>query len=234
MQISFSVLGLAWRSPRFDASTQGLSVPRLQRLVDSLGWSTIVRGVGLLFAGYVVLAALAGPDLLINPAFGVVYSWLWVGLIPASLLFGPVIRTLHLLASRARGADPEDGPVALPGWVGCWPAAGGLLAFTWLELASPNSTSMHAVQTWFASYLVIVGVGAMLFGNQWFAAADPFEVYSTLVAYLSVFGRRTDGALVLRSPLRNLHGVAVRPGLVAVVCVLFGSTVFDSFRDSLT
>ena len=240
LQISFSVLGLAWRSPRFDATTQGRPVPRLQRLVESTAWTALIRGLGLLFTGYVLVAALAGPDLLINPVFGVVYSWLWVGLIPLSLLLGPVIRalsplrTLHLLASRARGSDPTQGGWALPSWVGCWPAAGGLLAFTWLELASPNSTSLHAVQVWFLGYLVVVGGGSLLFGNTWFAAADPFEVYSTLVAQLSVFGRRADGALVVRSPLRNLDGVRVRPGLAAVVCVLFGSTVFDSFRDSLT
>ena len=61
--------------------------------------------------------------------------------------------------------------------------------------------------------------------------ADPFEVYSTLVAKLSVWGRR-DGVLVLRSPLANLDTVEEHPGLVAVVSVLFGTTVFDSFKDS--
>jgi hypothetical protein len=37
---------------------------------------------------------------------------------------------------------------------------------------------------------------------------------------------------VLRSPLGNLDGVAPLPGLVGVVAVLFGSTAFDSFKDS--
>jgi hypothetical protein len=57
-------------------------------------------------------------------------------------------------------------------------------------------------------------------------------VYSTLVGHLSVFGRTADGTLVLRSPLGNLDGVRAAPGLVAVVAVLFGSTAFDSFKDS--
>ena len=51
------------------------------------------------------------------------------------------------------------------------------------------------------------------------------------MAKLSVWGRR-DGALVVRSPLANLDTVVVRPGLVGVVAVLFGSTAFDSFKDS--
>ncbi|HEX6248408.1 MAG TPA: hypothetical protein VFZ64_11095, partial [Nocardioidaceae bacterium] len=46
------------------------------------------------------------------------------------------------------------------------------------------------------------------------------------------FGRREDGTLVLRSPLANLDTVVPGPGLVAVVSVLFGSTAFDSFKDS--
>jgi len=37
---------------------------------------------------------------------------------------------------------------------------------------------------------------------------------------------------VLRSPLGNLDGVPPWPGLVGVVSVLFGSTAFDSFKDS--
>jgi len=37
---------------------------------------------------------------------------------------------------------------------------------------------------------------------------------------------------VIRSPLANLDTVPVRPGLVGVVAVLFGSTAFDSFKDS--
>ena len=37
---------------------------------------------------------------------------------------------------------------------------------------------------------------------------------------------------MVRSPLANLDTVVVRPGLVGVVAVLFGSTAFDSFKDS--
>jgi hypothetical protein len=57
-------------------------------------------------------------------------------------------------------------------------------------------------------------------------------VYSGLVARLSPFGRRTDGALVVRNPLENLDGLPPSPGLVGVVAVLFGSTAFDSFKES--
>jgi hypothetical protein len=54
-------------------------------------------------------------------------------------------------------------------------------------------------------------LGGALFGDRFFAHADPFEVYSSLAAKLSLWGRR-DGRLLIRSPLANLDTVAAKPG----------------------
>ena len=239
LAVSFIVLALAWRTPRFDAAHQGRPAPApLASLVDSTAFAVVLRGLGFAFFAYVVFAAVAGPDLVLNPTFGVVYVLLWVGIVPMSLLFGPLyravspLRTIHLLFTKLTGGRPETGMLTLPRWVGYWPASLGLLAFVWLELVYPSSTYLSPVRLWFAAYIAIVVIGAAIFGDEWFESADPFEVYSTLVGHLSFFGRREDGALVLRSPLGNLDGVPARPGLVAVVSVLFGSTAFDSFKDS--
>ena len=102
-----------------------------------------------------------------------------------------------------------------------------------MELVYPYSTELGPVRLWCAVYVALMLLGGALFGNTFYARADPFEVYSSLVARLSVWGRRGD-TLVVRSPLANLDTVPVRPGLVAVVAVLFGSTGFDSFKDSTT
>jgi hypothetical protein len=239
LAVSFIVLALAWRQPRFDADHLGRPLPAgLASVVDSAAFAVTLRVLGLAFFGYVAWAAVAGPDLLTNPTFGAVYVLLWVGIVPLSLLFGPFyravspVRTLHLVFTRLTGGRPEDGLVRLPRWVGYWPAALGLLAFVWLELVYPESTYLSPVRLWFATHVVTMLVGAAIFGDEWFETADPFEVFSTLVGRLSVVGRTLDGTLVLRSPLGNLDGVRVRPGLVAVVAVLFGSTAFDSFKDS--
>jgi len=239
LAVSFLVLALAWRTPRYDAAHQGRPAPSwLAAVVDHPASEVVLRTLGLVFFGYVAWAAVAGPDLLINPTFGVVYVLLWVGLVPASLLFGPAfkavspIRTLNLLLTRLIGGDPERGVSELPRWVGYWPAAAGLFAFVWLELVYPDSTYLTPVRLWFAVYIAVLLLGGAVFGTRWFERADPFEAYSTLVGHLSVFGRREDGVLVLRSPLANLDGVRVEAGLVAVVAVLFGSTAFDSFKDS--
>lgn len=238
LAVSFIVLAVAWRTPRYDEATSGRPAPAwLAGLVDSPAFAWTLRLLGLAFFLYVAWAALAGPDLLTNPTFGVVYVWLWVGLVPASLLFGPFykavnpVRTINLLFSKVVGGDPDRGLYDLPRWVGYWPAAFGLFAFVWLELVYPDSTYLSPLRLWFAVYIAVLLVGSALFGTRWFERADPFEVYSTLVGHLSVFGRR-DGTLVLRSPLANLDTVQPAPGLVAVVAVLFGSTAFDSFGDS--
>jgi hypothetical protein len=100
-----------------------------------------------------------------------------------------------------------------------------------MELVYPHSTELGPVRLWCAAYLAVMLVGGALFGSVFYENADPFEVYSTLVSRLSVWGRRGD-LLVVRSPLANLDATPPRPGLIGVVAVLFGSTAFDSFKDS--
>ena len=107
----------------------------------------------------------------------------------------------------------------------------GLLAFVWLELVYPHSTELGPVRLWCAVYVAAMLLGGALWGDDFYERGDPFEVYSTLASKLSIWGRRAD-LLVVRSPLANLDTVVVRPGLVGVVAVLFGSTAYDSFQDS--
>jgi len=238
LTISFTVLAVAWRNPRYDAATSGRRAPTaLAALVDSTAFAVVLRALGFALFAYTATAAVLGKDLLINPFFGVFYVWWWVGLVPLSFLFGPVwkaispVRTINLVFAKLSRSDPDRGVFAYPERLGHWPAALGLFAFVWLELVYPYSTELGPVRLWCAAYVAAMLLGGALFGNTFYERADPFEVYSTLVGRLSVFGRRGD-RLVIRSPLANLDTVEVRPGLVAVMAVLFGSTAFDSFRDS--
>lgn len=239
--VSFAVLAMAWRTPRYESGADGRPAPAvLARLVDHPAYTVVLRTVGLAGLGFVVLCAVAGKDDLSNPVFGIVYVLLWVGLVPASLLLGPVVRslspvrTLHYVLTAVLPVDRERGLVRLPARVGMWPAAAGLLAFVWLELVSPSGIELNTLRWWIGAYLVLMVGGGLLFGTRWFGRADPFEVYSTLVGHLSIWGRGTDRGLVIRSPLRNLAQVRSAPGLVAVVAVLLGSTAFDSVAGSVT
>jgi len=197
----------------------------------------VLRVLGMAFFLYVAAAAVFGKDSLINPFLGSFYVILWVGLVPASLLLGPFFkavspaRTISMLFAKVSGVPEGQGLYAYPARLGYWPAVLGLFSFVWLELVYPHSTDLGPVRLWCAAYLGIMLIGSAVWGTTFLARADPFEVYSSLVAKLSVWGHR-DGVLVVRSPLANLATLVARPGLVGVVGVLFGSTAFDSFRES--
>ena len=238
--VSFCVLVLAWRKPRYAGPRPGRPLPSgLARLLDSPGWEWALRVLGLLAGGWFAWALLAGPDLVTNPVFGSFYVLLWVGIVPASLLFGRIfralspIRTINALFARVTGGDPARGVMAYPAWLGLWPAAIGLYAFVWLELVSRQSTYLGPLRLWLAAYVAVMLVGAAVFGDTWLSKADPFEAYSDLLAKLSPWSRRDDGTLVWRSPLANLATTKPQPGIVAMVAVLFGSTAFDSYKDTL-
>ncbi len=240
--VSFTVLALAWRTPRFNAATSGRPAPAwLAGIVDSTWWRILWRTFGFVLFAYIAAAAVFGKDLVINPLLGVFYVWWWVGLVPLSLFFGPVwktispVRTINAAFAKVSRGDPERGVFTYPERLGHWPAAIGLYAFVWMELVYPYSTEVGPIRLWCAAYVAVMLVGGASFGNAFYERADPFEVYSTLVSRLSVWGRRhteQGELLVIRTPLANLDTTPVRPGLAAVLAVLFGSTAFDSFHSS--
>ena len=234
--VSFVVLGVAWKHPRF-TSVGGTPLPRLTRVVDAPAFRTVARALVLLLFAWVALALFVGRDLLTNPVFGFVFVWMWVGLVPLSLLLGPFwrqvspLRTLHRLLCAVARTDPREGLAAMPTWVGLWPGAIHLTAFTWLELVQPDRTTLPVMRVWALAWLVVVVLGAIVFGERWFAVSDPFEVYSTTVAHLSPW-HRTGDTLRVVNPLANLTAWRPPPGAVGVVAVLLGSTAFDSFTNT--
>ncbi|MEV7415691.1 hypothetical protein [Streptomyces sp. NPDC089919] len=235
--VSFLALGLLWSRSRFTGAAAGRPLPAgLQRAADAPATRAALRALGLAGWLFVLLHLLLGPDDPDrNPAAGSVYVLLWVGLVPASLLLGPLwrllnpLRTLHTLL---RPLLPHRTPRPVPARLGLWPAAAGLLGFTWLELVAPDPASSTTLLTAFAAYTAGHLLCAARYGERWFEAAESFEAYSVLLARLAPLGRRADGRLVLRSPFNGLDGTPQLPGLVATVCVLLGSTAYDGFSDS--
>lgn len=237
--VSFIAMAALWRTPRLRGDDAGRPIPvRMQALLDNSATRDVLRAGGLIVTLFVVAAAIFGPDTAQNPAPGFVYVFLWVGLVFASLLFGPVwrlispVRAIHAGLSAVAGTDAVHGLRRYPSGLGYWPAAAGLFAFVWLELVAPGRTSTLTISIWFAIYFAVQLIGGLIFGTAWFARADPFEVYSTLIGRLAPLGRRSDGRLVVRNPLDGLDGLRAAPGIVAVVTVLLGSTAYDSFSES--
>ena len=233
LTFTFAIVALAWRRPRFDPDRQGRALPGwITTTVDApvTRWAAAIAALSV--AVWVAIAAVVGPQDAKNPLPSVFYVLLWVGLVALSLAIGPVwrvispVRTVHRLLGR-----PSIGQ-SYPAWAGYWPAAAGLFAFVWLELASPDPGSLAAVKVWVVVYLVVTFAGAVCCGERWCARADPFEVYSVVASRLSVFRRNKDGRIAIGNPFDHLPTLPVRRGTVAVLAVLLGSTAFDSFSAS--
>jgi hypothetical protein len=235
---SFAVLLLFWRRPHLGGPDSGRPLHAgLQRLVDSAGLRRGLQALALVVAVLVTSATVAGPEESSrNLGPWALYVTFWVGLVPVSLLLGPVVRVvnpLRLLHRLLRPLGPAaPGADRLPS-LGLWPAAGALTVFVWLELVYPDRSEPLTVAVFLLGYAVVQLGLAQWFGEDWFASGDGFEAYSTLVARLSPWGRRSDGRLVLRNPLANALATPSQPGLAALVMVLLGSTAFDGLTRTV-
>jgi hypothetical protein len=234
--ISFAILIFAWRQPRFER-VGGRPVRGLTAVVDNPVVTLIARALVLATYAWAGLAMMVGQDLLTNPMFGFVFVWMWVGLVPISLLLGQFwratnpLRTIHRGLCAVARIDPQQGLVTLPAGVGVWPAAVGLFGFGWLELVQPDRTTLAVLRLWALAWLVILILGAIVFGQRWIGAADPFEVYASTIAQMSIW-RRVGDELRLVNPLAGLNAWRAPPGATAVVAALLGSTAFDSFTNT--
>jgi hypothetical protein len=242
LTFTFALVAFAWRRPRFDPLKPGHPLPAaLTALVDSRLTRGALAAAALAFTVWVVVAGLCGPQTQANALLGVFYVLLWVGLAAVSLLFGPVwrvispVRTVYLLLQRISPRGLAQSRLSYPETWGYRPAALGLFAFVWMELASPNPASLPWVKCWLLIYAVVLLGGAWLCGQRWFARVDPFGVYSMAVSRLSPFRRNQEtGRIVIGNPFDHLLSLPIRPGVVAVLAVLLGSTAFDSFSSSVT
>ncbi|OBI57573.1 hypothetical protein [Mycobacterium sp. E787] len=239
LTFTFALVAFAWRRPRFDPGKPGRPLPEaLTAVVDAPATRWTAALLALAFTVWAVAAGVWGPQSESNGLLGAFYVLLWVGLVALSLAFGPVwrvispMRTVYRLLHRVL---PGGGRRPCPeGW-GYRPAAAGLFAFVWAELASPNSASLPMVKAWLLVYAVLMLGGAWLCGQRWLARADPFGVYSMAVSRLCPFRRNPDtGRIVVGNPLDHLPSLPVRPGVVVLLAVLLGSTAFDSFSSSAT
>ena len=170
-----------------DGPVRGRPLPLgLQRRLDAPAFRLALRLIGLAaLLLIVVVAAFGTGSSASNPAPTWLYVWFWVGIVPLSLLFGPVLRAFNPLRLIAQGIarlsgrrDPDDFR-SLPTWLGYWPAAAGLLVFTWLELVWRNPDRPVNVLTFILLYCLVQLAAAAAYGERWYDHGDAFEVYST-------------------------------------------------------
>ncbi|MET9268398.1 hypothetical protein [Kribbella sp. NPDC003557] len=222
--VSFFALAAFWSRPRFEG-TAGRPLGVLTRVVDAPPTRTVLKLVGLAALALLLGAAWFGNPTL-NPAPTWLYVWIWVGIIPLSLLCGPIWRLANPLRTIA-GVVRRSSYRPLPRGIAYWPAAAGLAGFLWLELVYPEGSDPRVVAIFTATYAVLNVAAGIVYGPAWFGVGDSFEVYAEVLARLSPLGRGAEGRLELRNPLAGLATMPRQPGIVGLLCLLLGSTAFD-------
>ncbi|AGZ41732.1 hypothetical protein [Actinoplanes friuliensis] len=217
--LSFLVSAVLWQRPRLGAA--------VRRAVRSTWWRLPLQVVVLVLSLYLVVNAFTGSRGPENPVTRALFVWLWVGLVPVSVVLGPVwrivnpLRTLfRLLRLPAAGLRPVPGEKS----AGRLPAAVWLLVFVWFELVSPGRTDPVVIGCALLGYALVQLAFATVRGEEWFARGDCFEVYSELAGRLS--------PLRWRNPLAAVANTPRDRGLAVFLAVWWGSTIFDSASSS--
>jgi hypothetical protein len=232
---SFAALGALWREPRLEEPKERA----LMRIPRAAG--AVCGALGIAYFGIVVYAGFAGSDVpTANIAPTSVYVIFWVGTVVLSVLFGDLFRAFNPWRSLAvavawatRGWRPFPAR-EYPARLGRWPAAAGILAFAWLELAYPptDRTDPSHLAVIAIAYALVQLAGMAVYGiEQWSTRGDAFGVYFNMFARLSVWERR-EGVLYLRPLLSGApRWDGSIAGSVALLCVAIGSTSFDGFSN---
>jgi hypothetical protein len=244
--VSFFVLSVAWREPRFEEDRWRPLGSGVSRAALGLPAQIACGLIGLFLVWLTVYAGLRGtdaPDR--NFALTFVFVTVWLGFPVLSVLVGDVFRAFNpwRAAGRASGwtftaltrQQPAHAPY--PQWLGRWPAAIGLAAFVWLEIVygtsggvsvglSPETT---AVATLFYSAYTLAMMA--VFGTeQWCGRGEVFSVYFGMFSQLAPLEVR-DGRLGRRRPLAGAAHWATIPGSAAMVVTSIGTTSFDGAQE---
>jgi hypothetical protein len=234
--VSFVALAVLWPRPRLEHAGERavVTVPvALEVLCGVLGVAAFVVTVWAGFAGSQTPTANLAPT--------VIYVVFWVAIPFATLLLGDVFAAFNPWRAVARGAAwlyargrrGGEAPAALPypAWVGRWPAALGILAFAWVELAYVNRDDPSQLATMALLYAAVQLVGMSLYGiDAWSRNADAFGLYFRLFSMLSPLHWRAR-TLHVRLPLSGAPALDAGPGTVALLCTMIGTVSFDGLSQ---
>jgi hypothetical protein len=213
--ISFVGLAALWPRPRLEEADRRPWL-RLPGTVEAL-----CGAIGVLVLILVVWAGFAGERSATNLASIIVYTDVWVGFVLASLLLGDVFRAFNPWRAlgrllRLRGVRPY------PERLGHWPAALGLLLFTWTELVGLYGVEADRLAVSVLLYTAFtLGAMAVYGAETWTERGETFGVYFGLFARIAP-----------RPLLGGLPRFTPRAGSVALVAVMIGTVTYDGFQGS--
>jgi type IV secretory pathway VirB3-like protein len=237
--VSFVALSALWTRPQLQSER------RVQLFRVPLTLTRVVSLIGVGLFALVLYSGFAGTQVWSsNFSVTFIYVIFWVGIPIASVLFGDVFATLSPWRSCARAilwasrrlaprslAHP---PLRYPKRLGQWPAVAGLVGFAWLELVYVERDNPSTLAALSLGYFLLMLTGMLLFGvEEWVQQADGFGVYFNLLSRMSALVADDSGAVYTRRPLSGLTGMPIRPGTIALVCAVIGTTTFDGLSNDV-
>ena len=148
-----------------------------------------------------------------------------------SVLLGDVFRLVNPWRALGRVLFRGREPRPYPERLGRWPAAVGLLVFTWIELASGWGEEPATLATAVLAYSVLTLVAMGVYGVEpWARHGETFSVYFNLFSRISVFETR-DRVVGTRPLLGGLPRLDPVPGTVALVAVMIGTVTYDGLSQ---
>ena len=231
--VSFLALAVLWPRPRMEDRPPWRPLPfGLGRFLGSRPVRALCGAVGVLLLVVVILAGYIGPGTALDnfaPTF--ILITFWVGLAFGSVLFGDLFRAFSPWRALGLAMGARGGLRPYPERLGRWPAALGLLCFTWIELASGWGDRPATLVTAALGYTVLTLAAQIVWGVEtWSRCGETFAVYYNFLSRISPWETR-DGVVGLRPPLSGLPRLDAGIGTVGFVAVMIGSVTFDGLTQ---
>jgi hypothetical protein len=228
--ISFVALAALWPRPRLEERPPFRPLPG-GAVLGSTPVEVLCGAIGVALLVIVVLAGYLGSGTALDnlaPTF--ILITFWVGLVFLSAIFGDVFRAFSPWRAIGR-VLPSKGLRPYPERLGRWPAAAGLLMFTWIELASGWGEDPALLVTAALGYTVLTLVAQVVWGvESWTRYGETFAVYYNLFSRIAPVETR-DRVVGVRPPLTGLPRLDPVPGTVELLAVMIGTVTFDGLSQ---
>ena len=230
--VSFVALAALWPRPRLEDPSWRPLPGRLGRVLGHRALEILGGVIGVALLALVLVTGYAGPPTpLDNFAPTFVFIIFWVGLVFVSVLLGDVFRLVNPWRAIGRVLFRERARRPYPERLGRWPAAAGVLGFTWIELASGWGEQPATLASAVAAYSLLTLAGMWVYGVEpWARHGEAFSVYFNLFARMSVFETR-ERVVGVRPFLGGLPRLDPVAGTVALVVVMIGTVTFDGLSQ---